>query len=116
MNPFTRSGLGAALGKALSPNVERKDQILAERAQRIMKSEVWEKDFYPLLVKLHDSWLERVKEGKANIDALKALDDVVTAIDGSIQLGAGALKRISERRLKAAEISAKIKDNRLSSL
>lgn len=110
-NPFMRSGLGAALSKALSPDVERKDQVAAERATRIMQSDVWAKDFYPLLVKLHDSWLEKVKEGKANIDALKALDDVVTAIDGSIQLGSGALKRISARRLQAAEIKKKLDDS-----
>lgn len=110
MNPFSRSGLAAALDKALNTNPERKDQVAAERAQRIMKSEVWQADFFPLICKLHDAWLDRVKEGKAHIDALKALDDLVATIDGSVQLGAGAMRRIAERRLKAAEISKAIKD------
>lgn len=110
MSIFQRSGLGAALDKALNTNPERKDQLAAERAQRIMKSDAWSQDFFPLICKLHDAWLERVKEGKAHIDALKSLDDLVTAIDGSVQLGAGAMKRIAERRLKAAEVSKALKD------
>lgn len=110
MSLFNRTGLGAALDKALNTGPERKDQLAAERAQRIMKSDAWTQDFFPLICKLHDAWLERVKEGKAHIDALKSLDDLVTSIDGSVQLGAGAMRRIAERRLKAAEISKSIKE------
>jgi hypothetical protein len=111
MSLFQRSGLGVALDKALSPNAERKDQLAAERARRIMQSDAWSQDFFPLICKLHDAWLEKVKEGKAHIDALKSLDDLVTAIDGSVQLGSGAMKRIAERRLKAAEISKSVKES-----
>ena len=110
MNPFTRTGLGAALDKVINSNPERKDQKKAERAQRIMKSEVWQQDFFPMICQLHDAWLEKVKEGKAHIDSLKSLDDLITAIDGSVQLGAGAMRRIAERRLKSAEISKSLKD------
>src|SRR6266404_2984763 len=110
MSIFQRTGLGAVLDKALNTSPERKDQLAAERAQRIMKSDVWASDFFPLICKLHDAWLEKVKEGKAHIDALKSLDDLVTAIDGSVQIGAGALKRIAARRLKAAEIGKALKE------
>lgn len=109
MSLFNRTGLGVALDKALNPNTERKDQLAAERARRIVDSKVWSEDFFPLICKLHDAWLEKVKEGKAHIDALKSLDDLVTAVDGSVQLGAGAMKRIAERRLKAAAISKDLK-------
>lgn len=110
MNPFNRTGLAAALEKALGSNPERKDQLSAERARRIMESEVWAKDFFPMICKLHDMWLDKVKAGQAHIDALKSLDDLVAAIDGSVQLGAGAMKRIAERRLKAAEVSKALKN------
>lgn len=109
MNPFSRTGLAAALDKALNSNPERKDQLAAERAQRIMKSDVWAQDFFPLICKLHDAWLEKIKDGKAHIDALKSLDDLVTAIDGSVQVGAGAMQRLAERRLKAAEVVKSVK-------
>lgn len=113
-NPFSRTGLAAALGKALDPATdqkrERKEQLAAERAQRIMASTTWSEDFFPLICVLHDRWLEQVKAGKAHVDALKSLDDLVSIIDGSVQAGAGAMKRIAERRLKAAVISKELKD------
>lgn len=103
-------GQGAALRQVLEAGQEQKDQAQAERAQRIMKTDVWKQDFFPMICMLHDKWLEQVKEGKAHIDALKSLDDLVTMIDGAVQLGAGAMNRIAERRLKASEIKKKIDD------
>jgi hypothetical protein len=101
-------GQGAAIRKVLEAGQERKDQQLAERGQRIMASGVWEKDFFPMISRLHDLWLDKVKQGEAHIDSLKSLDDLVSLIDGSVQLGAGAMNRIAERRLKASEIKQKI--------
>lgn len=109
-NPFARSGLGAALGKVFEEGSERRDQLSADRAARIMASTTWAMDFYPIIVKLHDEYLEKVKQGSMHIDTLKVLDDLVAAIDGSVQLGAGAMKRIGERRLKAAEIQKRAKE------
>jgi len=101
-------GQGAAIRKVLEAGREHKDQQTAERAQRIMASGVWEKDFFPMISRLHDVWLEKVKRGEAHIDSLKSLDDLVTIIDGTVQVGAGAMNRIAERRLRASEIKQKI--------
>lgn len=103
-------GQGAAIRKVLEAGQEQKDQKRAERAQRIMASGVWEKDFFPMICILHDAWLDKVKRGEAHIDSLKSLDDLVTQIDGVVQLGAGAMNRIAERRLKASEIKQKIEE------
>jgi hypothetical protein len=103
-------GQGAAIRRVMDAGRERKDQQQSERGQRIMASGVWEKDFFPMISYMHDLWLEKVKRGEAHIDALKSLDDLVTQIDGTVQLGAGAMNRIAERRLKASEIKQKIEE------
>ena len=109
-NPFMRSGLGAALGRVFEEGVERRDQLAADRAARIMASPLWAQDFFPIITKLHDEYLEKVKQGVMHIDTLKVLDDLVASIDGTVQLGAGAMKRIAERRFKAAEIQKRARE------
>jgi hypothetical protein len=102
------SGQGAAIRKVMDASQERKDQLAAERASRIMQSDVWQHDFYPLITALYDAWLEKVKKGTGHIDSLKVLDDLVALVDGSVQVGAGALNRIAERRLRASEVKKSI--------
>lgn len=103
-------GQGAAMRQVVEASAEKRDQQQAERARRIISSPVWAQDFFPMVSKLHDIYLDKVKKGEAHIDALKSLDDLVAMIDGSVQLGAGAMNRIAERRLKASEIKAKMSD------
>src|SRR5260370_39153528 len=101
-------GQGAAIRKVMQAGEERKDQLQAERSQRIMNSDVWQKDFFPIITKLYDTWLEKIKNGTGHIDSLKVLDDLVAVVDGSVQVGAGAMNRIAERRLRASEVKKSI--------
>jgi len=101
-------GQGEAIRRVLESTQDDKDRSNAERARRIMGTDVWKADFFPMISRLHDEWLEKVKRGEAHIDALKSLDDLVSQIDGSVQLGAQAMNRIAARRLRASEIKQKI--------
>lgn len=86
--------------------VEDTEISRAERAVRLsafFDSDVWSMDILPILHKLYDDYLEAVKRKEIDPDALKALDDLVTRLGGQLQLGYGAMSRLSERRLKAAE-------------
>lgn len=85
------------------------DQKRVERAKRLMESESWAKDFFPILTELYDKYLSSVKDKSMDPDTLKVFDDIMSAIDGSIQMGVNALKRMAERRLKAAESLEKTK-------
>lgn len=88
-----------------------KDLDRAQRAQRIATSELWAKDFFPILCELHDTYLEAVKRKEMDPDTLKVFDDIVTEIDKSVQIGANAMRRMAERRLKVSEAMEKAKLN-----
>ena len=102
------SALGMAY-KSLNPDEQdRKDQTKAERAQQLVNCECWSKVFFPMLVDLHDKYLEQIKAKTMDIDTLKVFDDIMTLIDGQIQIGAASLRRMAERRLKAAEFKKEL--------
>lgn len=85
---------------------EAKDQLRAERGDRIAKfirgepvGGFWESDLLPILDRIYWLWQRRVVAKEADPDALQALEDVVNVLDGERQMGAGAMRRIMERRL-----------------
>jgi hypothetical protein len=85
---------------------EEKDVKEADRAKRLaalFETEVWSLDILPILRSLYDSYLEEVKAKSKDPDVLKPLDDFVVRLGGSLQLGMGAMRRMAERRMKAAE-------------
>lgn len=114
MNPFkSRYNALGLVYRALTPTEQdAKDQEKAEKASQLANCDCWKKVFFPLLSDLHDETLQRVKEGKLHIDALKIFDDIVHLVDGQIQIGASAMKRMAERRLKAAELKDRLNQRR----
>lgn len=96
----------AILAMKLDEIADQKEVPQAERASRLFslfQSEVWAKDLLPILRELHDVYLEKVKAKEIDPDALKVLDDLIGRLGGSLQLGIGAMERIAQRRLAAAE-------------
>lgn len=105
----------AVLYKALAEITEDDMAVIeakkAERAHRLaelLQSDVWRMDLYPILRRLHDEYLEAVKAKKLDPDALKAFDEFLNQIDGTIRVGAGAMERLAAKRAKAAAIKNKI--------
>ena len=116
MNPFKSryNALGMAY-RALTPTEQDlKDEEKAQRASQIANCDCWKKCFFPLLSDLHDETLQRVKEGTMHIDALKIFDDIVHLVDGQIQIGAKAMERMANRRLKASELKDRLNQARES--
>ena len=105
----------ATLYKALSEITNEDLMVIetkkAERAQRLaelLQSDVWKFDVYPILRRLHDDYLDAVKRKELDPDALKAFDEFLNQIDGTIRIGAGSMERLAAKRVKAAEIKNKI--------
>lgn len=88
--------------------IEAKKAERAHRLAELLQSDVWRLDLYPILRRLHDDYLEAVKTKKLDPDALKAFDEFLNQIDGTIRVGAGAMERLAAKRAKAAEIKNKI--------
>ena len=103
-------GLGM-LWKAIDRvGIETREQNKAERAMRLnelIQSDVWKLDLYPILQSLHDTYLDRIKAKEMDSDTLKVFDDILVVIDGDIRIGAGAMERIAQRRLRAVEVKEK---------
>lgn len=90
----------------LDEQLEYKDISKAERAKRLadfFESDVWNQDVLPIMNDLYDTYLEQVKNKTIDPDALKVLDDLIQRLGGQLQVGIGAMTRIAERRLAAAE-------------
>ena len=101
---FAPSKVKGLLFKNLNKEkLEQRDYNQAERAIRIINSDVWQKDFFPIIVETYDHLLDEVKAKKADPDVLKAIELLVARVDQTIQLGVGAIKRISERRLLSSQ-------------
>lgn len=113
-NVTARKALG--LMRLNEANVEDVENSQADRAKRLadlFDSEVWIKDIVPILMRIHDEYLENVKAKKLDSDALKGLDEFVFRLGGTVQLGIGAMHRIAERRLKASEKVAELNERSL---
>lgn len=91
------------LDKAVAREGER-----AHRLAELIQSDVWKLDLYPIFRRLHDDYLQAVKAKTLDPDALKAFDDILNQIDGTIRVGAGSLERLAAKRAKAADIQTKI--------
>ena len=91
----------------------------AERASRLVEltqSDCWKLDLVPILQELYDDYVQAIKIGEMSPDTLKVFDDLINKIDGSVQIGAGALRRLAQRRLQGTEQKAKIQEaNKASS-
>lgn len=110
-NPAVSAFLKMKLAKERSQETEISRAERAVRLSAFFDSEVWSRDILPILYQLHDDYLEAVKKKEIDPDALKALDDLVTRLGGQLQLGYGAMSRLSERRLKAAETKSLIESS-----
>jgi hypothetical protein len=96
----------AVLAMRLDEEADNREVPQAERAVRLhafFQSDTWFKDFLPILRETYDQYLDRVKAHEIDPDALKVLDDLIQKLGGSVQLGIGAMERIAQRRLAAAE-------------
>lgn len=91
---------------------EQRDERWAERGERLKRfvrgealEAVWAQDLLPLIESLYGRYLRAMVGGKAEaVWALRALEDLVESIAGSVQLGEGAIRRIAERRFGKAGI------------
>lgn len=86
--------------------IEAKEIDQADRAKRLaalFETDVWKLDLAPMMSEMYDLYLEKVKAKEVDPDVLKVLDDLMVRLGGALQLGIGAMRRIAERRLGAAE-------------
>ena len=105
----------AVLYKSLSEITDNDWAVIeakkAERAQRLaelVQSDVWKLDLYPIFRRVHDDYLEAVKRKELDPDALKAFDEILNQIDGTIRVGAGSMERLAAKRAKAVEIQTRM--------
>ena len=86
-----------------SEEVELKKAERASRLAQLFISDVWKYDVLPILTAMHDDYLESVKSKQLDPDTLKVFDDLFVRLNGNLQLGVGAMTRMAQRRLAAAE-------------
>lgn len=99
----------------LAQSQEDKEQVAAERADRLVRflkgepvAKVWELDLYPLLCQCWEETLRKVRAKEVDPDALGSLELFLTGLDNTLTFGAGAMERLAQRRLTsvaAAEVS-----------
>lgn len=86
---------------------EAKDQIQAERADRLRRfvsgeaiPGIWCLDLLPLLESVHGDCLNMALDGKSEaLFGVKVVQDIVHRLGGTIKMGEAAMHRIAVRRL-----------------
>lgn len=92
----------------LSPDeIEARDQARVERADRLARfirgeavGQLWVQDFLPLLESLYGRYHRAALAGdQSALGGCRALEDLVAAVGGAVDLGRSAFRRIAQRRL-----------------
>jgi len=114
--PQLKSRKAIELMRLDEAKLDEKEVSQAERTRRLVaffNSDLWVKDFLPILYKLHDDYLDEVKKKTVSPDVLKVLDDFIVRLGGEVQLGLGAMERIAARRMAGAQAKQSLQDKQL---